>query len=241
MFKLSCSSSGPFPYTASLRDPTGHHRCGAVLIRPDAVLTAASCVDPRNHNDANISQVFLGGFYRDDPIQKRKPVLTIIHESYTGDPRGGYDIAVIKLNKPSCLEPVPFIGRQTDAGEVYILLGFGRTGFNAPFATALLGANVTNFNINQCNKIFGADPPLDERKVCTKNLLCNCGASCEGDEGSPVVLRETTLKFEDTLIAIASYSEGGCGLPDTFSVHTDIQPFENWLMRQLQSEKFLNA
>eukprot|EP00210_Caulerpa_lentillifera_P005705 g5456.t1 len=243
MFKLSCSYSGPFPYTASLRGPTGKHRCGAVLIRPNVVLTAASCVDDsRNnnrYNDSGIRQVFLGGFLRDDPIQKRKPVLTIIHESYTGDPKDGFDIAMIKLNKPTCLKPVPFIGRQTSPGEVYTLLGFGRTGPKLPFSTALLGANVTNYNIRQCNEIFGANPPLDDRKVCTKNSSCNCASSCEGDEGGPIILRETTLKFEDTLIAIASYSNGDCTVPGSFSVHTDIQPYENWIMRQLHSRAFM--
>lgn len=240
MFPPSCSRTGPFPYTASLRGPAGGHRCGAVLIRPNAVLTAASCVDPRNQLES-IKEVFLGGFSVDDPIQKRTPVATLVHEKYTGDPRDGYDIALVKLNNDSCLKPVPFLGRQTAPGEVYILLGFGRTGPNEPFASTLQGANVTNFDIKQCNDIFGADPPLDHKTVCTRKQDCSFAALCEGDEGSPIVLRETTLKFEDTLIAIGSYTDGLCGLPGSFSVHTDIQLFENWIMRKLQSADFLNA
>eukprot|EP00210_Caulerpa_lentillifera_P008336 g7952.t1 len=241
MINLSCNFTGPFPYTASVRNSTGQHRCGAVLIATDTVLTAASCVHCRNGSDDHISEIFLGGFNRDNPIERRSPALTIIHENYTGDPVDGNDIALIKLNQSTCLRPVPNIGRQTAAGEQYMLLGFGRASSNSTLSSSLRGANVTNFDIQQCNEIFGAETPLDEKKVCTRNLDCNCASSCEGDEGGPIVLRETVLRFEDTLIALASYSNGDCGVNGSFSVHTDIQEYENWIMRQRQSKKFLSA
>jgi len=224
----SCKFQGPFPYTASLRTEAGF-RCGATLITKDAVLTAASCAQDQ------ITEVFLGGFEREVPIKRRNVSSVVIHPDFNGNPVDGNDLAIIKLSSKTCLKPVPNLGSNVFAGQQYFVLGFGQTGPYEPIAGSLLGANVTNYEIITCNSSFGVMPPLTELQLCTQNLACNCGAICSGDEGGPVILRETTLDFVDTLVGVMSYSTGNgtCSEAESYGVHTNVQPYLNWIQRTL--------
>ena len=237
-FELSCNFSGPFPYTASLRDENGTYRCGAVLIEKNAVLTAASCVDSARHGARDVSEVFLGGFDREVPIERINMKAVFIHPDYTGNPMDGADLAVVKLAEETCLSPIPFIGRQTDRDENYLILGFGRTGPLDPLSGALQGANATNLELVTCNDALDSDQLLGEEKICTQTPQCSCASICEGDEGGPLVYRETLFEFKDTLMGIMSYSTRSCEEKGGFGVHTDAQLFKNWIERTVQSQAF---
>ena len=239
-FEHTCDFQGPFPYTASLRDANGDYRCGAVLIRDDVVLTAASCVVTQAGEPVALSEVYLGGFEREMPIERRPVVAVFPHENFTGNPVDGDDIAIVKFSGGTCMMPVPNIGRQTAAGEQYIVLGFGRTGPDQPFAAIQHFSNVTNFDIMTCNVAFGVTPPLDETQICTQGTGCKCGTICEGDAGGPLILRETVLVFDDTLMGIMSYATAPCD-QEGFGVHTDVQLYLNWMDTVMQSPEFMSA
>lgn len=234
--QFSCDFQGPFPYAASIRDELGMFRCGAVVIQSNAVITSASCIDPSLHNGLSISEVFLGGANRENPIEKRPIASIILHQDYNGNPRDGADLAIVKFQKETCVKPIPNLGKATAPGEYYLLLGFGRTASDEPFAGELHVGNITNFELSHCNATNKT--PLDPRHLCTQGVRCQCGSTCEGDEGGPIVYFGTQAVFEDILVGVQSFATGVCEEVGTFGVHTAIQPYLNWIMRALQSPLF---
>ena len=55
---------GWFPYTCSLRERGTHrHMCGATLFRRDRVMTAAHCVDPKDHETIGLSPIVYCGIH----------------------------------------------------------------------------------------------------------------------------------------------------------------------------------
>lgn len=233
-FNFSCDFQGQFPYMASLRDDFGNYRCGATLISDAAVLTAASCVDPILQDNIGISEVFLGGQDREVPVQRRPVTAVYPHESYTGDPREGNDIAIVRFSGGTCMKPIPFLGGIPFPGETYLILGYGQTGPFEPLAGGLLGGNQTNFEIAECNA-DGIDPPLDEGRICTQAPDCNCPSICSGDEGGPLVRIETIARFEDTLMGVISYGTSFCGEGDGYSVYTNVLFHRDWILNALQT------
>ena len=71
--------------------------CGATLIAPDIVLTAAHCLDKTN------SEVQIGAYRRlrsDEGAQSRFCDRWIADPKFNGRTSGGYDFALCKLNEP---------------------------------------------------------------------------------------------------------------------------------------------
>lgn len=225
---------------ASLRDDFEGFRCGAVLIQDDAVITAASCVDPLLNNGFPISEVLLGGFFQETPVERHSVAAIFPHGQFNGDVRNGYNLAIIKFAEQTCLQPIPFVGREAVDGENYVILGFGRTGPVDPFSQSLLTANVTNYDISVCNAA-GVMPAVDDQQICTQTAECGCGSICEGDEGGPLVYRPTETQFVDTLMGVISHSSGNCSQEGTYGIHTDILPHLNWMRTTLESPLFLEA
>jgi len=226
--EFSCEFQGQFLYMASLRDDFGNYRCGATLIAPSIVLTAATCMDPLMHDGVGVSEVYLGGQDREVPVERFPVTAFARHGNYTGDPREGNDIAVVKFAGETCMKPIPFLGKPSVEGETYLILGYGRTGVFEPLAGGLLAGNQTNFDIATCNA-DGVDPPLDEGRLCTQSPKCNCPSICEGDEGGPLVYSETIEAYTDTLMGVISYGTTVCGEGDGYGVYANVFAYRDWI------------
>lgn len=58
------SAEGRFPYMSSLKNGSGKHQCGAVLIHPKWALTAGHCVHPNYQTDDGPNEFLTIGAYR---------------------------------------------------------------------------------------------------------------------------------------------------------------------------------
>lgn len=90
--------AGPaeFPHQASLRY-YGQHICGASIIGPDKILTAAHCVEGQSPSTLQVAtgtNSITGG-------QLHKIARIIVHPRYTGRQQDAWrnDVAVIKVNR----------------------------------------------------------------------------------------------------------------------------------------------
>lgn len=229
----SCSNSGPYPFMVSVRDRNGDHLCGGVLIRPDAVLTAAHCVDVRVSTKANPRPaVNIGGWDRDNPIEKRKTIDTHVPDAWTGDVIDGSDIAVLILNEPSCLLPIPNLGSKLKPSQELDFLGFGRSSIGGSFSFLLQAGKFKYITNKRCEEAFDLKADLTPKSVCIKGP--NSAGVCAGDDGGPVLYRPTIFEFRDELVGIASYTTGECTDVDAVSIFTRVKPFISWIEEKLE-------
>src|SRR4051812_47302689 len=87
-----------YPWMASLQ-VDGNHICGASLIEPDTLLTAAHCVQ-----DEQVSRlsIVLGRTRLSSGTGERIGVKSVeIDDGYATDANGGHDIALVRLEHPS--------------------------------------------------------------------------------------------------------------------------------------------
>lgn len=113
-------------------------------------------------------------------IQIRKAASTHTHPLWTGDPRKGHDIGVIKLDSPTCGMPVPQLGGQQATGQANLFLGFGRESDNGPFATSLLIGEFVTQSPKVCYQANARSTGwVSSSSFCTQGPGGN-GGICEG-------------------------------------------------------------
>ncbi|GMH40226.1 hypothetical protein BSKO_08130 [Bryopsis sp. KO-2023] len=231
--EMNCSRQGQFPYMVSVRDRAGDHLCGGVVIAEDAVLTAAHCIDVRFSANSNPTpMVYLGGLDRDNPIEKRQTVRPLLPKGWTGDPLDGSDIAILKLDKPTCLKPIPALGNRMKPNQEVNFLGYGRSSIGGSFSY-ILGAGKFRYLTNKnCSATFDLKTKLTFNDICIKGP--NSAGVCVGDDGGPAMVRPTPFEFKDRLVGIASYATGDCTDADAVTIFTRVKAHLKWIRESLK-------
>ncbi|WP_433870805.1 trypsin-like serine protease [Saccharopolyspora sp. CA-218241] len=186
----------PYPFMASLQydspRPDGH-RCGAVLIDPEWVVTAGHC--------ANTPTGATAGVPRDWQVRVGSPdvasggevaeVDRFYRRHNTYNP-AGEDIALLHLSEPVQAEPVRLAGTTPAVGTPVRLLGWGATSrdcfgdFTDPtcFPSELREADTEIVPLGQCLDDDGSTMPL-----CVGRADPPVGAA-NMDSGGPALVRD---------------------------------------------------
>ena len=171
----------------TVTDPDAYHYfaqwdvgCGATMIAPDMLLSAASC-----SNDTFARTVWIGG--HDYQIGVRRTIVKRQkHPSYVSG-SFDYDFVVLKLNEPiteitwpilADISPVELAqeGEEKEAGEEVTLIGFGPTTAGGYGSKTLQEATVELLPNEACEG--------------TANALCvndDGKSACMSDVGGPVL------------------------------------------------------
>lgn len=210
------ASRDKYPYIASLqarRWGKWSHVCGATLIAPDVLLTAAHCmrsgyakVEIGRFDLTDLSEVKNG-----DAVQ-RWPQFDVIHPNYTttSDALSGnsYDFLLIKLSQPTYdFSPVRL--NRDDAlpasdGDPLRTAGWGvydweydkdqRT-WNPVSSTKLLDVDVGYVPNNVCRN--SARYGFSYENVITNDMMCaqaDGRDACQGDSGGPLLLGSSNVQ-----------------------------------------------
>jgi len=155
------------------------------------------------------------------------------------------------------VRPIRFIGKRQKEQETFLAFGFGRTGTTGIFSSDnLQGANLTFIPRSICNKRFELSNRVGWDHICFQSTT-NGASMCTGlplsknsfltwflgDEGSPIVHAPFSAEYEDSLIAIASYTEGDCDESGSVAVAMNVRKFKGWIKRTCKlpySLTFLN-
>lgn len=232
---------GRYPYMVSLHNRlTRSHFCTRVLVDVDLVLTAAQCVDPTNAAVATFPQLYIGGIGSgaDADTEEHEACSTLIHAQY-GNVTDGYDIALIRLRRPSNKTPVKLlygsIAGNQDTRSVGWVDGLdGNTGVLHEVDLAVPAAE-------KCSEELNA-----ECEGCAINILPQmvCGQSpgrnaCPGGVGWPLLVPVDGIEAtpscgsDDILGGILSFAfkcsdeeNRGHKLP---AVYTNVSEFTSWI------------
>lgn len=214
------------PWLVSLRE-SGHHKCGAVLIKQDKALTGAHCYDidiaardysvfagsssrTRNGELAHVGRIYQHPEYNEEKMINDIAVVWLLKKLPIGE-----SIKPIAMAWPNIKLPmVNLFFMKPEA----VVAGWGLRGKNGGFSEDLYEITVPVVISDECAKIFGKHIDIN-KVICAGNMN---GADVEyGDSGGALV-------YKSKLYGIVSWELGGVN-GKRISLFTRIAAYRSWI------------
>ncbi|KAG6459136.1 chymotrypsin-1 [Manduca sexta] len=226
--------NGSYPYQVSLRFWGVWHFCGASLVTPRVILTAAHCVDRAKPEYfkavVGTNQLRAGGTAYD--IRK-----VVVHEQYDDDVIVN-DIAILfteeEVQFGKTVDAIELNDEPLQKGEELILTGWGTTSYPGKLPNDLMQLHLKSITYEECKSAHDGVNAVFDTQLCA--LTREGEGACHGDSGGPLVREGRQVGVVSWGIPCAR------GKPD---VYTRVESYMRWIEKTLYDDdedhlKYLN-
>ena len=204
----SVTNASKYPFFAipSSNAGGGGTLCGASLVHPDILVSAAHCEGAFSNKDVYIGSTQING---GNAKEKILASYEFLHPDYD-DVTKENDIMLIKLSKRSTVTPVLYTKAVSvpATGITTTVIGFGSTDFNGDASSTLMEVKVVVVDHDTCEASYG-----DLSKTVQFCAGTEGKDACQGDSGGPL------LSSGGVLVGIVSfgYQCGTAGYPTVYT------------------------
>ena len=219
-------------------DLTNAQFCGASVIAPTWVITAAHCVE--NEIPGNVDVIIGAGDLRDSSAFRRIRVSRIItHAGYFNQEDGiDADIALLELTESvegGAVLPVIEDEALAVPGTMSRTIGWGLTSEGGSPAAELREVDLPIVSLETANATGAYDMELTA-DMLPAGFPGGGKDSCNGDSGGPLLVRNQA-NDGDVLAGIVSFgSHLGCAAPNAYGIYTRVSYFLDWIQRGMAGE-----
>ncbi len=215
-----------YSWVVSLQSKHGEHFCGASLVAPEWIMTAAHCIEDEDRESiqAVIAEHDTSVSETGEAIRQIKRIIS--HPDYDED----NDIALLQLEQPVEIPRVNMADQDLlnslSSKTTLKTMGWGnRDTEGEDFPNTLHEVGVALVSKESCSKAYeNVGTEISDKMICA-GVPEGGKDSCQGDSGGPLVLQTDN---EWVQLGIVSFGEG-CGLKGYPGVYTSIAAYKDWI------------
>uniref|UniRef100_A0A6B0V6R2 limulus clotting factor C n=1 Tax=Ixodes ricinus TaxID=34613 RepID=A0A6B0V6R2_IXORI len=212
--------------------------CGAVLVTPWFVLTAAHCTRGRIAVDLRVAYGLQT--INERTLAERQEHVAVVKEIHQyekfKDIVHGDDISLLQLKTPLLADgqPVPPIctpqasqlDRNTVVNTTGVVAGWGRTKYNGESSSDLREVSLPIVSNKECSKVFEGVVKITDGMICAGDITGKKDA-CQGDSGGPLMWYSSVFE-RWYVIGVVSFGVK-CAEKGYYGTYTWVEKYLSWI------------